>query len=77
MRKLLSLRHWKNTFLLIYKLLTAKHVRLTDKLLFVIPVLIYWVVPDVMPFIPVDDVAFTMIIAEWFAGRMAKKYNIG
>ncbi|WP_371825340.1 hypothetical protein [Paenibacillus soyae] len=76
MRKLLSLRHWRNTFSLIYRILTAKHVRLVDKLLFIIPVLAYWIMPDVMPFIPVDDIAATMIIAEWFARRMARKYNI-
>lgn len=76
MRKLLSLRHWRNTFTLIFRILKARHVRLTDKLLFAVPVLLYWVMPDVMPFIPVDDIAVTMIISEWFARRMARKYNI-
>ena len=76
MRKLLSLRHWRNTFSLIYRIMTEKNVRLADKLLFAIPVLVYWVVPDVMPFLPVDDIAVTMIIAEWFARRMGRKYNI-
>ncbi|MHA6483621.1 hypothetical protein ACX1C1_17170 [Paenibacillus sp. strain BS8-2] len=76
MRKLFSLRHWKNTFVFIYKLLTSKKVALRDKLLFLIPVIVYWVIPDVMPFVPIDDIAFTMIIAEWFAVRMGRKYNI-
>ena len=76
MRKLLSLGHWKHTFQLIYKIITTPTVALWEKGLFVIPVLIYWVAPDFMPFLPVDDIAFTMIVAEWFASRMAKKYNI-
>ncbi|MEK3883593.1 hypothetical protein [Paenibacillus sp. PL2-23] len=77
MRKLLSLRHWRHTFSLIYRILTAKQVRLGDKLLFALPVLVYWIMPDVLPMMPVDDIAVTMIIAEWFAQRMSRKYNIG
>lgn len=77
MRKLLSLRHWRNTFTLIFRILKARHVRISDKLLFIIPVLVYWVMPDLLPFLPVDDIAVTMIVAEWFARRMARKYNIG
>lgn len=76
MRKLLSLRHWKMTFTLIYKLLRSRDVAVRDKLLFLVPVIVYWIIPDVMPFVPIDDIAFTMIIAEWFAGRMGRKYNI-
>lgn len=76
MRKLLSLRHWKSTFLLIFKLLKSNQVSIFDKLLFVVPVLLYWVLPDVMPFVPIDDIAFTMIVSEWFAVRMGRKYNI-
>lgn len=75
MRKLLSLRHWKNTFARVYRLLTAKHVHWTDKLLFLAPVLLYWVLPDAIPFLPVDDIAVTMLAAEWFARWMEKKYN--
>lgn len=77
MRKLLSLRHWQKTFSLIFRILKSKDVPLRDKLLFVVPVLVYWVMPDVLPFMPIDDIAVTMIIAEWFARRMSSKYNIG
>ena len=76
MRKLLSLKHWRNTFAFIYRLLVSKEVSIWDKLLFLIPVIVYWIVPDVMPLVPIDDIAFTMIIAEWFAARMGRKYNI-
>jgi len=76
MRKLLSLRHWRATFGLIFRLLKSKDVSWLDKLLFVIPVALYWVLPDVLPLLPVDDIAVTMIAAEWFARRMSSKYNI-
>lgn len=75
MRKWLSLRHWKSTFVRIYKLIIAREVAITDKLLFLVPVILYWVLPDVLPVVPVDDIAVTMLIADWFARRMEKKYN--
>jgi len=76
MRKLLSLRHWQRTFVRIFQLLRSKDVSLLDKLIFSVPVFLYWVLPDVMPFMPIDDIAVTMLLAEWFARRMESKYNI-
>ncbi|QHT62119.1 hypothetical protein GXP70_20475 [Paenibacillus lycopersici] len=75
MRKLWSLRHWRNVFVRIFRLLTAKEVRLLDKLLYVVPVLLYWVLPDVMPFVPIDDIAVTMIAAEFYTRYMERKYS--
>ncbi|REE80247.1 hypothetical protein A8990_12196 [Paenibacillus taihuensis] len=75
MRKLLSLRHWRAVFVRIFRLLAAKEVRLIDKLLYVVPVLLYWVLPDVMPFMPIDDIAVTMIAAEWYTRYMERKYS--
>ncbi|GMK45689.1 hypothetical protein [Paenibacillus glycanilyticus] len=75
MRKWLSLRHWKSTFVRIYKLIVSREVAITDKLLFLVPVILYWVLPDALPFVPIDDIAVTMLLAEWFARRMEKKYN--
>ncbi|SDX39166.1 hypothetical protein [Paenibacillus sp. CF384] len=75
MRKLLSLRHWRTVFVRIYRLLIAREVRLMDKLLYVIPVLLYWVMPDVLPFLPIDDIAVTMIAAEWYTRYMERKYS--
>ncbi|NIK67377.1 MULTISPECIES: hypothetical protein [unclassified Paenibacillus] len=75
MRKWLSLRHWKSTFVRIYKLIISREVSITDKLLFLVPVILYWVLPDALPFLPIDDIAVTMLLAEWFARRMEKKYN--
>ncbi|MGO4107166.1 hypothetical protein [Paenibacillus sp. YAF4_2] len=75
MRKWLSLRYWRNTFVRIYKLLIARDVAIIDKLLFLVPVILYWVLPDALPFLPIDDIAVTMLLADWFARRMEKKYN--
>ncbi|MBD2867528.1 hypothetical protein [Paenibacillus arenilitoris] len=77
MRKLLSLRHWQKTFARIYRLLRSSEVSLGDKLLFAVPALLYWVLPDVLPlpFLPIDDIAVTMLLAEWFARRTERKYN--
>ncbi|MGU3470592.1 hypothetical protein ACLBWT_05440 [Paenibacillus sp. D51F] len=75
MRKLLSLNHWRHVFVRVFRLLRSKNVKLTDKLLFLIPVGLYWVLPDVMPFMPVDDIAVTMMAAGWFAKGMENKYG--
>jgi len=73
-RKLLSLRHWRRVFARVYRLLISKDVRVVDKLIYIVPVLLYWVLPDVMPLLPIDDIAVTMIAAEWYTRRMEKKY---
>ncbi|WP_135554154.1 hypothetical protein [Paenibacillus cymbidii] len=76
MRKWLSLRQWSHVFRVVWRVLRSKEVPLGMKLLFVVPVLLYWVLPDVMPFIPIDDIAVTMLLAGWFASWMERKYNI-
>ncbi|MFC4778638.1 hypothetical protein ACFO9Q_17730 [Paenibacillus sp. GCM10023252] len=76
MRKLLSLRHWKHLFVRIGQLLVSKQVSLGDKLLFLIPVGLYWILPDVLPYLPIDDIAVTMVAAEWFARRTERKYRL-
>lgn len=74
MRKLWSLRHWRHVFFRVYRILTSPDVSTLDKLLFLIPVLIYWISPDFLPFLPVDDIAVTMIAANFFSGYMERKY---
>ncbi len=75
MRKLLSLRHWKGVFVRVWHLLRSKNVPLHHKLLFAVPVLLYWVLPDALPLLPVDDIAVTMLAAEWFTRWMEKKHT--
>jgi len=47
---------------------------LGEKLLFGIPVVVYWIMPDMLPFMPIDDIAVTMMLASWFSDRMERKY---
>lgn len=77
MMKLLSLRHWSNTFKMVFKLLMSSQVKLWEKAFFVIPVVVYWLIPaDLIPLLPIDDIGITMILAHWFAERLSKRYNI-
>ncbi len=59
----------------VWRLLSSSRVPLGEKLLFIIPAAVYWVMPDVMPFMPLDDIAVTLLLAGWFATRMEKKYG--
>ncbi len=45
-----------------------------DKLLFLVPVVLYWVLPDFMPLLPIDDIGFTMLLMNWFVSRVERKY---
>lgn len=75
--KLLSLRHWTNTFKQVFKLLLSGRVRWWEKALFLIPVGLYWLIPaDLIPLLPIDDIGVTMILAHWFAERLSNRYNI-
>ncbi|WP_258525407.1 hypothetical protein [Paenibacillus sp. YN15] len=59
----------------VWRLLSSSRVPLKEKLLFVVPAAVYWVVPDVLPLVPLDDIAVTLLLAGWFASRMEKKYG--
>lgn len=72
--KWLSLRQWSHVFSGAWRYIKSPQVSMLDKLLFTIPAFLYWVLPDVMPFVPIDDIAVTMLLAGWFVGRMDRKY---
>ncbi|MNT97965.1 hypothetical protein D3C72_2404280 [compost metagenome] len=57
-------------------MLTSPRIPLLDKLLLVVPALVYWVIPDVLPFIPIDDIAVTMLLMNWFVSRAERKDGI-
>ncbi len=76
MGKLLSLRHWKHVFVRVFRLLISPKIPLAEKLWFAVPVLLYCVLPDVLPFMPIDDIAVTMFLANYFSARMERKYPI-
>ncbi|WP_172798816.1 hypothetical protein [Paenibacillus sp. FJAT-26967] len=74
LKKLLSLRHWSHLFKRAGRLLMSPGVPLTSKLLYLVPVLLYWVLPDVLPFMPIDDIAVTMFLTNAFTKWMENKY---
>ncbi|MNI89362.1 hypothetical protein D3C73_1467540 [compost metagenome] len=69
-------RRWFTIIPRIWKLLKSSKVPLWEKLLFLIPAAVYWIAPDVMPFVPIDDIAVTILLAGWFSSRMERKYGI-
>ncbi|WP_010275009.1 hypothetical protein [Paenibacillus senegalensis] len=74
MKKLLSIHHWAHVPARVYRLLRSGHIPWRSKVLFVLPVVLYWVLPDVMPLVPVDDIVVTLMASNYFAYRMEKKY---
>ncbi|TVX92518.1 hypothetical protein [Paenibacillus agilis] len=56
------------------KMLTSRKVPFKLKAFFVGAVVLYWLLPDFMPFIPIDDIAFTMIVIPWFT-KKAQQYD--
>ncbi|WP_338542938.1 hypothetical protein [Paenibacillus tundrae] len=75
-RRLLSLKRWSEVFRRLPRLLRAKEIPIREKLLFIIPALLYWVLPDVMPFMPIDDIGVTLILMNWFVSRAERKYPV-
>ncbi len=74
LKKLLSLKQWSHIFRNSWQFVISPQVAMADKLLFTIPVLLYWVLPDFMPFLPIDDIGVTMLLTGWFVSRMERKY---
>ncbi len=60
----------------VWRILRSNQVSTGDKLIFVIPVILYWILPDFMPLLPIDDAAFTAIAAVWYARAMERKYGL-
>ncbi|PZE21000.1 hypothetical protein [Paenibacillus xerothermodurans] len=73
-KRLISFRYWGHVFRRIGPLLMSKKIPLREKLLFAIPALVYCIMPDVMPFMPIDDIALTMLLMNFFTTRAERKY---
>lgn len=74
MRRIWTLRHWSHVFKRAYRLLLSPSVPLPAKLLYVIPVLLYWIMPDILNFLPFDDIAVTMLLTTAFTKALERKY---
>ncbi|MFC5529895.1 hypothetical protein [Cohnella yongneupensis] len=58
-----------------WRVFRSKQVPARDKLLFIVLVVLYWVLPDLLPFFPIDDLTITALAANWFVGRMEKRHG--
>jgi uncharacterized membrane protein YkvA (DUF1232 family) len=67
---------WRNLPSRVWFILRSREVLIKDKLLFIVPVALYWVLPDFMPFMPIDDLAVTALAATWFTRAMERKYGL-
>lgn len=74
--RLFSAKQWMNVFRKLPGLLTSKQLPLREKLLFLIPVLVYWIMPDVIPFMPIDDIGVTLLMMNWFVSRAESKMSV-
>jgi uncharacterized membrane protein YkvA (DUF1232 family) len=75
-KQLLSFRNWGHVFKKVIPLLFSGKVPLREKLLFVIPAVVYWVAPDLLPFLPVDDIAVSLLLMNFFTNRVERKYAL-
>lgn len=53
----------------------SRQVPALDKLLFVAAVALYWLLPDLLPFLPIDDITVTGFATNWFVSAMERKYG--
>lgn len=70
-----SLQRWGRAFRRIVPLLRSPKVPIGEKLLFAVPALVYWIMPDALPFMPIDDIAVGLILMNWFTDRAERKYG--
>lgn len=75
-RKLLTYRHWSGLPSRVYRLVRSPLVPVGEKALFGIPVLLYWILPDALPLVPIDDIAVTLLAMNWFASRAERIYLV-
>jgi hypothetical protein len=68
------MRRWKQAIVRVFRIVRSPLVPLRLKLLFLLPALLYWVLPDAMPGLPFDDAAVTLLLLRWFASYTKKKY---
>ncbi|AOZ94788.1 hypothetical protein [Paenibacillus crassostreae] len=75
LRRLLSYKHWITVLGNLRRYVFSPQVALVDKLMFLIPVIVYWVFPlDLIPGLPIDDIGVTVILMKWFTSRIQRKY---
>lgn len=54
------------------RLMLDPRVSRQKKIIFPLLVVLYWVLPDLMPFLPLDDLLFAALMTFWFANSAEK-----
>ncbi|HZG57749.1 hypothetical protein [Paenibacillus sp.] len=74
MKKWLKLSTWVRLVSRTFTYLRAPDIPLREKALLLVPAALYWVLPDVLPYVPVDDLAVTLLLSNWFLHRIESKF---
>ncbi|HZG75832.1 MAG TPA: hypothetical protein VEZ72_08225 [Paenibacillus sp.] len=74
MKKWLKLSTWARLVTRTTAYLFAPDIPLREKALLLVPAALYWVLPDVLPYVPLDDIAVTLFLSNWFLHRIEDKY---
>lgn len=74
MSKWLKLGTWGRLGTRTFRALRSPRVPISEKLLLLVPAALYWVLPDALPYLPFDDIAVTLLLANWFLHRIENKY---
>jgi hypothetical protein len=71
-----TLSKWTSLVSKTVRYLRSPEVPIWDKALLLVPVIIYWILPDVvvpLPYFPLDDAAVTLFLFHWFVKRIERK----
>ncbi len=59
----------------LWRIMRSRQVPALDKLFFIAAVALYWILPDLLPFLPIDDITVTAFGIHWFVNTMERKYG--
>jgi len=74
MKKWLKLSTWVRLVSRTFAYLLDPGLPLGEKALLLVPAVLYWVLPDAIPYLPLDDIAVTLFLSNWFLHRIENKY---
>jgi uncharacterized membrane protein YkvA (DUF1232 family) len=74
MKKWLSFKGWARIAAKTFAYLRSPLIPPWEKALLLVPVAAYWVLPDLLPTLPFDDMAVTLFMVNWFIGRIERRY---
>lgn len=73
-RRMGKLRRLGHVFVRVFRIIRSPRVPLADKMLFLVPAVLYAVLPDALPMVPLDDIAVVLIAAAALERHVRRKY---